>query len=145
MRKNIETLFKGRKPPTNKNVGRVIMIDGVAIEQAIRFDFPDIEGDKDDGNASQNLAEESQNSGEADEFTDMQMAIDLQEFHGRHIEAEDLNPAPKKSAPHYLNIDGDQYYLPRLINELLSTDKERRQLVTLRPLCARGVTREESL
>ena len=38
---NIAALLgeKGRKPPHNPLVGQVVMIDGVAIEQAIRFDF----------------------------------------------------------------------------------------------------------
>ena len=61
------------------------------------------------------------------------------------VEAGELNPSPTKNDSHYIEVNGEEFYLPVLVKEYLCADKERRQLSTLRPLRARGVKIAQSL
>lgn len=80
------------------------------------------------------------NSDKDDEFEDAREEVDSIEHTGFDIEPEDLNPSLQKSNSHYLTIEGARHYIPTLINDLLGADKEKRRLVTTRPLRAQGVT-----
>lgn len=75
-----------------------------------------------------------------DEFEDAHEGVDSVENTGIDIEPQELNPSLQKSKSHYLTIEGARHYIPTLINDLLGADKERRRLVTTRPLRAQGVT-----
>ena len=75
-----------------------------------------------------------------DEFEDTQEGVDSVDNTGMDVEPQDLNPSLQKMNSHYLTIDGASHYIPTLINDLLCADKEKRRLVTTRPLRAQGVT-----
>lgn len=69
-----------------------------------------------------------------DEFEDTCEGVDSVENTGIDIEPQDLNPSVQKLQSHYLTIEGVRHYIPTLINDLLGADKEKRRLVTTRPL-----------
>ena len=78
------------------------------------------------------------------EFEDARETINSEEINNA-VDADELNPSSKKNKAHYLEINRQEFYLPVLIKEYLCADKERRQLSTVRPLRARGVTIAQSL
>ena len=85
---------------------------------------------------------------EADEsFEDAWDSIDIAEFNRKDIETTELqvNPLPKKNHAHYLKVGNAMQYIPTLVKNLLGEDWERKALVTMRSLCAQGVTIKEAL
>ncbi|KAF8151692.1 hypothetical protein B0H34DRAFT_618278, partial [Crassisporium funariophilum] len=77
---------------------------------------------------------------EDNDLEDTRNKIHHKEHLGLNVESQDLNPTAKKSDSSYLNVNGTRHYIPTLMNTLLGADKERRKLVTTRPLRAQGVS-----
>jgi hypothetical protein len=83
-----------------------------------------------------------------DEFEDTQTAIDQEQFNhfGADFQNKNLlNPSAKDSDAHYLIVDETKHYIPTLITNLLSRNRELRTLVTTRGLRAQGETIEKAL
>ncbi|KAF8902265.1 hypothetical protein CPB84DRAFT_1824389 [Gymnopilus junonius] len=99
------------------------------------------EDEEDEGACTGNLLQISAGD---NEFEDARDVIDI-DADAINTDAEDLNPSIQKEQLHYLTVNGHNFYLPTLVKEFLSADKERCQLSTVRGLRACGVKIAQSL